>query len=290
MTAPTPAGTALDELRAHVHAMWSTVAPGWAQQADYVAARGAAVTDIMIEAAELRPGDRVLELACGTGDVGIAAARRVGPSGHVVVTDVAAEMVAIAAGRVEQAQLTNVSTAVRDIEHVDEPDDAYDAVLCRDGLMFALDAQRGADEIHRVLRPGGRTVIVVWAERSRNPWLGLVFDAVTEQLGFPVPPPGIPGPFALGDSDQLQALLTSAGLVDVTVSEIPVPLHAPDFDTWFDRVAMLAGPLAKILASLGVEVRAALLARLRESVERYTTPDGIELPGLALLGSGRTTP
>jgi SAM-dependent methyltransferase len=115
---------------------------------------------------------------------------------------------------------------VRDLEAIDEPDGAYDVVLCREGLMFVPDPARAAAEIARVLRPGGRAAIAVWAARERNPWLGLVLDAVTEQTGTPVPPPGVPGPFSLADPDGLVRLLSDAGLADITLDEIPVPLRA----------------------------------------------------------------
>ena len=120
-----------------------------------------------------------------------------------------------------------------DIESIDEPDGSYDVVLCREGLMFAPDPAGGAREIHRVLRPGGRFAVAVWGQRERNPWLGLVFDAVSAQTGAPVPPLGVPGPFSLGDAGLLAGLLADAGLADVHVSEAPAPLRAGSFDEWW---------------------------------------------------------
>ena len=199
---------------------------------------------------QLRPGDRVLELACGVGGVGLAAAKLVGPDGEVVLSDVVLEMTEIAAARAAAAGLGNVSARPLDFEDIDEPDSAYDVVLCREGLMFATDAARAAREIRRVLRPGGRVAVAVWAARERNPWLGLVFDAVSEQIGKPVPPPGVPGPFSLGDAGLLDGLLSDAGLSSVAIGELPTPLRAGSFDEWWARTSTLAGPLAKMLASL----------------------------------------
>ena len=280
-------GPSGDDLRAHLHGMWAAVAPAWAQHAAYADARGAEVAETMLGLATPAAGEHVLELACGPGGLGLAAAARVGPRGRVVLSDVAAEMTAIAAARAAAAGLTNVGTCELDVERIEQPDDAYDVVLCREGLMFATDPARAVAEIRRVLRPGGRVAVAVWGSRERNPWLGVVFDAVSAQIGRPVPPPGIPGPFSLGDPDRLAGLLTAAGLEDVVVSELSVPLRAPSFDEWWVRTAALAGPLTNILRSLPDPATEAIRARLYEATSAYRTPSGLEFPGVSLLAAAR---
>jgi SAM-dependent methyltransferase len=280
-------GAEREQLRARLRGMWATVAAGWGIHAQYVDARAAEVTETMLERTGPRPGERVLELACGPGGVGIAAASRVSPGGHVVLSDVAPEMTAIAAARASELGLANVSTRVLELESIDEDDASYDVVVCREGLMFAPDPAAAAREIRRVLRPGGRVALAVWGPRERNPWLGLVFDAVSAQIGSPVPPPGVPGPFSLGDCDQLIALLADAGLTAVRVTECPTPLRAGSFDEWWERTSALAGPLAKLLATLPDEAMTALRVRLLQSVLPYTTPSGVEIPGVTLVASAR---
>jgi SAM-dependent methyltransferase len=273
--------------RRQLHGMWASVAPAWGEHAGYADARGAAMTARLLEVTAPRPGGRVLELACGPGGVGIAAARLVGTAGEVVVSDVAAEMTAIAAARAADLGLANVRALTLDLDDLDQPDQAYDVVLCREGLMFAFDPARAVAEVRRVLRPGGRMAVSVWGPRAANPWLGVVFDAVGAVLGTPVPPPGIPGPFALADADRLGRLLTGAGLADVAVEEVPVPLRDRSLDAWLTRTSALAGPLAKRLAMLDEPARRALRARLEEAVRPYWTPDALAFPGLALVASGR---
>jgi SAM-dependent methyltransferase len=267
--------------------MWAAVAGQWGEHADEVDERGAEVTNAMLARVDLQPGEDVLELACGTGGVGIAAAERVGVSGQVVLSDVVPEMVAIAAERAGQRGLANVRPVTLDLEHIAQPDSAFDAVLCREGLMFAVEPERAAGEIRRVLRPRGRVAIAVWGPQHDNPWLGLVFEAVTSITGFPVPPPGIPGPFALGDGSRLRQILVDAGLVDVSIEELPTPLRSPSFEAWWRRTRAVAGPLTAMLARLDERTTADIEAHLRKTAAPYTADAGLDLPGLTLLASAR---
>jgi len=276
------------QLRAHIHGMWAGVAGAWAEHAGFVDERSTALSARMLELAAPQPGERVLELACGPGGLGLQAAPRVAPGGEVVLSDVAAEMTAIAAARAAALGLDNVRTRELDLEAIDEPAGAYDVVLCREGLMFATDPARAAGEIRRVLRPGGRVAIAVWGPRERNPWLGSVLDAVSAQLGAPMPPPGIPGPFALSDAAALGALLSGAGLSGVAVDELAVPLHAVSFEDWWARTSALAGPLAKILGMLAPDAVEAIRGRLQDAVAPYRNDDGsLDFPGVSLVASAR---
>ena len=269
--------------------MWASVAGSWGEHADYVDARGAAAAEKMLELTAPQPGERVLELACGPGGLGLAAAELVAPDGEVVLSDVAAEMTSIASARAERARA----------EQRDHPragpraDRAARRLLRRRSLPRGTHVRarsaRAVGEIRRVLRPGGRVALAVWGPRERNPWLGVVLDAVSAQIGAPVPPPGIPGPFSLADADKLTGLLSGAGLADVAVSELPVPLRAGSFEEWWERTTALAGPLARMLASMPEDARRALRTRAREAVGPYESPTGLEFPGVTLLASGRRT-
>jgi enediyne biosynthesis protein CalE5 len=141
-----------------------------------------------------------------------------------------------------------------------------------------------------VLRPGGRAVVAVWGPREQNPWLSGVFDAVTAELGIPVPPPGVPGPFSLDDAGALSALLIDAGLVDVRVDEVSVPLRVGSFDEWWGHTTALAGPLATLLASLPAETQDSLQARLQVVLGGYEVGDGYEFPGVSVVASARRGP
>lgn len=274
------------DLRRHLHEMWASVAGAWRDHADFVDTRATTVTATLLERAAPKPGERVIELACGAGGTGLAAAALVAP-GEVVLSDVAPEMTAIAEARARALGLTNVRVRSLDLEAIDEPDSSYDVVLCREGLMFAVDPAGALGEIRRLLRPGGRVGIAVWAARDRNPWLALIFDAVGAQLGAPMPPPGVPGPFSLDDPERLAGLFAAAGLADVAVTELPVPLRDVSFDAWWTRTSALAGPLTNRLAAMPEPALHALRARLREAVQPYETDGVLDFPGLSLIVTAR---
>src|SRR4051794_24818206 len=235
MDATGPPSTAADDggLRASLRAIWASVAPSWGELAERVDARGAVVAQAMLDSAGLQGGERVLELACGPGGVGMAAAAIVGPGGAAVLSDIAPEMTAIAAERAKNAGLANVTTREVDLERIDYPEAVFDAALCREGLMLVPDPASAVREVRRILRPDGRAVFTVWGPRDRNPWLGVLFDAITAQTGLPVPPPGIPGPFSLSASGALGELLAGAGFSDTNVREIPTPMKASSIDAWW---------------------------------------------------------
>ena len=267
------------ETRTHVHGMWNAVASHWGTHAEYVEAKGAALTKAMLDAVELQPTDRVLELASGAGGLGAAAAAL---AGEVVISDVAEAMVAVAAART--GAVRNITTKVLDLEDIAEPDASFDVVLCREGLMFATEPAVALREIQRVLRSGGRVAAAVWGPAIENPWLGLVMDAASAQLGRPMPPPGMPGPFSLNDAEELLALARTAGLSACQVARVDVPTVAASFDDWWERTSALAGPLANVLPMLADEAQAELVARLRDSTAPYAAADGsLAFPGVSLL-------
>jgi SAM-dependent methyltransferase len=266
---------------------WAAVAAGWATHADYADTRGAGLTQKMLAATAPAPGERVLELACGPGAVGIAAAPLVAPAGEVVCSDVAAAMTEIAAARARARELANVRTRVLDLDAIDEPDASFDVVVCREGWMFAADHAGAAREFRRVLAPGGRLAVAVWGPRDHNPWLGVVFDAVGEELGIELPPPGVHGPFALSDASEVDALLRAAQFADVTVEPVELPLHTASFDEWWERTSALAGPLSAMLAMFDADAQPALRARLVDAAAPYETDGGLSFPGTALLATAR---
>jgi ubiquinone/menaquinone biosynthesis C-methylase UbiE len=270
-----------------VSEMWDSVAANWEQNADFVDQHLRQATDHALGAIGVGPGDAVLDVACGPGGAGIAAAARVGDSGKVMLADVAPAMVAVASRRA--AGLPQTSTAIFDQDSIDAADASFDAVVCRHGLMFSEEPIQAVSEAVRVLRPGGRYGAITWDSRQANPWLGLILDAVGEQFGVPFPPPGVPGPFSLDDPDRLRLLFADAGLEEIVIEALSTPMPASSLEAWWERVPQLAGPLAAALAGMEPEVREEIRARAlaRGAEASRAIEDGIELDGSVLIATGR---
>lgn len=286
-TIPPPAP---EQIRTRVHQMWGSVAPSWSEHADQVEQRSEVVTRLMIDAVVPAPGDEVLELACGAGGLGLTIADQITRGGRVILSDVAPAMVRIASARAlrhDRADAPLVSAQVIDLEQIDLPDASFDIVVCREGLMFALDPARAASEIARVLRPDGRVAVAVWGPRSRNPWLGVIADAVQEHTGSPVPPPGVPGPFSLSAAGVLERTLAGAGLEQVRVEEVDVPTYDASFEDYWELRTDLAGPLKRLLAAMPAKDLDTIRETVRARLSRYHAPDGLRIPGLANVGSAR---
>src|SRR3954467_2978240 len=213
-----------NEKRQHVHAMWAGVAEQWTKRADFLDHRAAAVTKALLDGAAIGTGDRVLVLADGPGGLGLAAARI---AADVVSSDVVPSYADIVNVRAQAAGLANVTAKVLDLEEIAEAENSFDAVVIREGLMFAVDPAAALGEIRRVLHGDGRLAAAVWGPKADNPWLAIVMDAVAAQVGHEVPPPGMPGPFALADEVGLGRLTRDAGFRDVHIDHVAVRFHAP---------------------------------------------------------------
>src|SRR5262245_41029004 len=205
---------------------WTMVADAWDTYSDRIEANHVAESALMLDRLAVRPGDRLLELACGPGRLAARWSELVGPTGSVLLSDVAAGMVDVARRRADG--LPNVAVEQIDLAAIDQPDGSFEVIACRMGLLFAADPAGTARELARVAAPGARIAVMVWGAFEQNPWMTLVGMAgAASGILQGGPPIGPGGPFSLSDPTVLRGLLEDAGLDGVTVEECSVTFKAP---------------------------------------------------------------
>lgn len=250
---------------------------GWDLAArDYEALWEAPLADaraaLMVSAA-VAPGERVLDMACGTGLVAFEAARAVGARGRVLGVDLSGAMVDAARQRAAQRQLPNIGFARMDAEALALPDGGFDVVLCALGLMYMPDAGQALREMRRVSRPGGRVALAVWGERSRCGW-SAVFPIVDAEVASEV----CPLFFRLGRAGALAEECTGAGFHAVTEARVAASLwHASPEDAC--NAAFVGGPVALAWSRFGDDARLRVRARYLEAIAHWRSGVGYRLPG-----------
>src|SRR5437868_5581419 len=181
----------------------------WRQSAPRRAEFLGAATDRMLEAAGIEPGMRVLDIAAGTGDSSLIAARKVGPHGSVLATDISQRMLNVAADLAREAGLINLETLVGDATRLELPDDNFDAAICRFGLMFMPDLEAVLTRVRRTLKPGARFATLVWSTDAQNPWITVQLVVVREMDRIPSRPPTLAQTTSLSAPGRLEQALRS---------------------------------------------------------------------------------
>lgn len=229
--------------------------------------------DRLLELAELKPGDRMLDIACGTGLVTFPAAKAVAPKGSVVATDISDAMVEHVKAEAETRGLQNVTAERMDAEELRFPDGSFDVVLCALGLMYVPDPLASLREMHRVLRPGGRTVVAVWGARNRCGWAE-IFPIVESRISSEV----CPLFFQLGTQDNLRLTMEQAGFTDVAVDRIATTLR---YESGEDAcgAAFAGGPVALAYSRFDEPTRDEAHAEYLASIEASRRGNGYQIPG-----------
>jgi ubiquinone/menaquinone biosynthesis C-methylase UbiE len=264
----------LDAYREQSLETWGQMAPGWQDRREWLMDITGRVNDWLMQKADPQPGQTILDIAAGTGDLGFHVAERVGQEGRVISTDFAPEMVDVARRFGEARGLTNVEYRVLDAECMDLAEDSVDGAVCRWGYMLMADPAAALKETRRVLRNGGPLAFAVWRTPDRNPWAAVPGMTLVQRGHMPAPEPGAPGIFALGEPDRIRELVTAAGFGEPKLEEIAFDFRYADFDDLWDALVRIAGPLARVVKALPDDERQATRAAIEENVAPYRDAEG----------------
>jgi SAM-dependent methyltransferase len=243
------------------------------------------VTRQMLDLALIQPGQRILDIAAGAGEPAVSAAKRVGPGGYVLATDISEGIVELALQVARERGFKQIETRAMDGEKLDLPDASFDAVLCRLGLMYMPHPQAALREWRRVLRPGGRVAVVVFSTLDRNGWGAVPASIIRRRAQLPPPVPGQPGPFSLGAPGVLDDAFRQAGFANPEVRTVPVPLRMGS-SAEYVRVAREAfGGFNAMMAHLSPQERESVWNEVEGSMRSFESPGGFEVPGECLVGA-----
>jgi SAM-dependent methyltransferase len=274
--------------KAATRELWDKHAKGWSDHSAQIRDWLREATDAMLAMAEVGPGTRVLDVAAGAGDQTLDIAQCVGAAGAVLATDLSPAILEFAKERARRAGYGNVETAAADGENLNVGDAAFDAAICRLGLMFFPDPGKGLREMFRALKPGGRACTMVFSTPDKNPCVSILVSTAFKHAGLPPRDPYQPGGLlSLGKPGLIDELFQQAGFSRVATTKLTAPFRLPSAKDYLDFIRNSASPILQILGRLDAPAKEAAWAEIESKLSAFNTADGWEGPNELLLTIGR---
>jgi SAM-dependent methyltransferase len=269
---------------------WNEVAgPRWVGRQATQEARNVEMLAQLLAAAKAAPGERVLDIGCGTGVTTEPYAVAVGPTGHVTGVDISRPMLDAAEERIATAGLKNVSLLLADAQvHPFEPA-AYDLLTSRLGVMFFADPVAAFTNLIGALKPGGRLVMAVWATIADNTHWKIPYEIAIRHVGPPAPASSRePGPFAYSDRGYLREILTAAGYAEIAIEARHFQVVGATPEAMAEHSVMF-GAVQRLLdeKNASAETRQSIVDETKAQFATYASDEGVRLPGTFLLVSAR---
>ena len=273
-------------LKSELRKTWESAAPGWAKWEDVISSGLAGVTDTLISMAEIGAGSRVLDVACGAGAQTIQAAKRVGPDGVVVASDISGTMLEHIRRRAEREGMGNIETLECAADDLNERIMPFDAAMCRLGLMLFPSPSGALAAIQRVLKPGKRFAALVFSTPASNPFMSQSMRILLRHAGKQPPAAGQPGIFALGGDGVLANLLQDCGFVDVRTDIAKAPLRLASADVTLEMMQQAFGAYRAVVANLNETERSKAWTEVRQCLAQFEVDGRFETALEFVIGSG----
>jgi len=266
---------------------WQAAAEPWHRWGGKLEEWLGPATELMLDMAHVRAGSRVLDVAAGAGGQSLVAARRVGPEGSVLATDISENILAFAERAAAEAGLSNLQTRVMDGEALVVEEGAFDAAISRVGFIYFPDQQAAFEAMKRALKPGGRLAGIVYSTPEANAFFSIPASIIRRRAALGDPLPGQPGPFSLGAPGAIEAAYERAGFTEIEVRRVSAPLRMRSAAECLQFERESFGALHQMLAALSERERQEAWDEIERELARFETgPDGFEGPCELLVSAG----
>ena len=256
------------QLREQQRNAWNTFSPGRKKWDEFFMGFLHPIGEKLIAVVDLRDGYQILDVAAGTGEPGLTAASQIS-QGKVIGTDIAQDMIKIANEQAKNRGIKNYEALALETERQPFPDDFFDAVICRFGIMYFPSMSEGVQEMVRVLKPNHKIALSAWTEPAKNLWATTIGNVINTMLSVPPPPPDAPTPFRCAASGTLTQLFKAAGLKDAQEIEIKGHVAFDSPQHYWDVMTAVAPPLVQALSKAHDAKRREIQQAVFEAAKRH---------------------
>lgn len=271
-----------EEIRDQQKQAWNKFSPGWKKWDDMTMGLLKPMGTEIIASIHPSGNQNILDIAAGTGEPGLTIAAML-DGGKVTITDLAEDMLEIAKENAEKRGIKNIETAVCDVSELPFDDNIFDAISCRMGFMFFPDMQLAANEMYRVLKPGGKIATSVWNVPEKNFWVTATLGTINQNMEIPPPPPGAPGMFRCAKPGMLKEIFEKAGFKNISENEVLSKLDVGTTDTYWSMMTEVAAPVVAALSKADEAAREKIKKEVFDKVHtKYPGHVAIEASALVI--------
>ena len=244
----------LEEIREQQKQSWNKFSAGWkkwdAMTMDFLNPMGQEII------ASINPSgsDNILDIAAGTGEPGLTIAALLN-GGKVTITDLSEDMLTIAKENAATKGISNIETIACDVCELPFADNSFDAISCRFGFMFFPDMQLAANEMARVLKPGGKIATSIWNVPEKNFWVTAIMGTINKNMELPPPPPGAPGMFRCAKPGLMKEIFEKAGFQNIKEKEVASKLNSVTVETYWNMMTEIGAPIVAALSKADDGIR-----------------------------------
>ncbi len=272
----------LNEIRDQQHDTWNKFSGGWKKWNDFTMEFLKPMGNAIIAELDIAEKDIVLDIASGTGEPAITIAG-IARKGKVVATDLSEQMLEAATENARSKGLQNFETVVTDVSELPFAENTFDKVSCRMGFMFFPDMQLAANEMHRVLKPGGRMATSIWYDPQKNGWITGIMGIINSNLQQPPPNPSTPSMFRCAQPGLIKSLLEKAGFKSIKEQEITGTVKYNDFEHFWTMTNDVAAPVVGALSKADNTMRTKIKNEMEAFAGKHTGPEGFAMEYCSLV-------